>query len=81
MLVLAAGTGVLRIAGVTTRGASAGVEAWVVVGVGAADAEVADDSSSSTTLCTFCAEDGGGELRVEGRIDFFFHSLSSKVCM
>ena len=74
MLVLAVGTGVVR-AGVTTRGA-----AGAGAGVGAADVEVTDDSSSSTTLCTFCADDGGGELRVEGRIGFFFHSDSNKAC-
>jgi hypothetical protein len=48
---------------------------------GVADADVPGASLVSTdaSLCTFCADEGGGEERVTGRTGCFFHSVSNAV--
>ena len=64
------------VGGVGATGAGAGVG-----GAGVGAAEVASSLTSSvdgcaSDPCTFCADDGGGELRVEGKTLRFFHSVS-----
>jgi hypothetical protein len=42
-------------------------------------ASLASVTTGSVGLCTFCAEDGGGDDRLAGRHGLFFHSVSSTV--
>ena len=71
-------------AGVTGMGAAGVVIVGVAVraggGAGAAATGTGVGSGSvvgpTATLCTFCADDGGGEERGTGRIECFFHSVS-----
>jgi hypothetical protein len=64
------------------------VRAGAVVGkaagvgsAGVAEAGVPGSSLVSTDAspCTFCADEGGGEERVTGRVGRFFHSVSNAV--
>lgn len=76
VLVLATGAGAAGMTvliGVRALAGALGVAIFAGAGGG-----VAGLGSSSTIPCTFCGEDGGGEVLNEPKAGRFFHSVSNR---